>query len=182
MKRSESCELAARNSFVFKSLHQDLLIDNWFHARKFLQGIKFLASHTGPIVDSAEKDLMAILAVCDMTSDPMPWLLILDYILRRLWKDLIREEDLPPAKRRRTSVQKSRVAKEVNMNRVRAQFNELTIFMHGAMVTVIVARFPRKPIWSLLKRDKWNQMVSFWVFWPSLVLKYLVVAVVQVTV
>jgi len=65
-------------------------MDNWFHVRKFLMGMKFLLkTDADTLIDRAEQDLIAILSMCEIAHDPMPWLLVLDYALRKLWKSIL---------------------------------------------------------------------------------------------
>ena len=103
----------------------NLVRDNWWHCRRLFQ----MLQQRNPIVDTDycrfEFDLLLIFAAIRSTNDPVPWLLTLDGLLRRI----SRAYQLPT----------NREGKERDIQRSLVQ--EVILFAHGTSTAAIAVRF-----------------------------------------
>ena len=102
------------------------LVDNWWHTRKYFQAVRYyLELHHGKQLPEAhEADLVLIVAAIRTARDPIPFVLLIDHVLRELWAAL--------AKMTGSAGQSSPLLKIL--------FNELTLFTYGTAVTAVVTR------------------------------------------
>jgi hypothetical protein len=107
--------------------------DNWFHVRSLLEALRVEAEgrpeHDAMVklIDGAEKNFVATFSLIRCGSDdPMPWMLVVDGVLRSLWRSLCKK--MP-------SSEPTRLQKKL--------FNELVLWCHGTAVNAFVIRLPQ---------------------------------------
>ena len=107
--------------------------DNWFHVRSLLEALRVEAEgrpeHDAMVklIDGAEKNFVATFSLIRCGSDdPMPWMLVVDGVLRSLWRSLCKK--MP-------SSEPTRLQKKL--------FNELALWCHGTAVNAFVIRLPQ---------------------------------------
>jgi hypothetical protein len=128
---------------VFCALQME---DDWVHVRFLLEALRVEAegrSEHGNIleyVNGAEKSLMVVFALIRCGSDdPMPWILVVDGLLRALWRSLCKKA---------TSSDPDPLQKRL--------FKELAIWCHVTAVNALATRLPAASmkgqqiiVWSL---------------------------------
>ncbi|KAK5171438.1 uncharacterized protein LTR77_004582 [Saxophila tyrrhenica] len=118
---ASSAEKSNNNFIMFSPLQ---LFDNWWHCRCYLAVLRIrVIGHNQrmSIVDDCEFELAVLLSLVRVgAEDPLLWLPVVDFALRKLW-------------RRMTEAMRTETF-------IRNVFNELTLFMHGAVVNAFVLR------------------------------------------
>lgn len=106
--------------------------DNWFHVRSLLEALRVETEgrpeHAAMValMDGAEKNFIVTFALIRSGSDdPMPWMLVVDGVLRFLWRSICKR--MPRSEH--TIMQKK-------------IFNELALWCHGTAVNAFVIRLP----------------------------------------
>ncbi|TKA65759.1 hypothetical protein B0A55_10834 [Friedmanniomyces simplex] len=117
--RPQEAADAEHGAAIFRFFCKTQMDENWWHVRKYFQAI---AIHQGsPLPQHFEIDLMIVLAgIRTGIDDPLPLVLLVDYVLRDMWKHLA------------TSSEPSTLMK--------ALFNELTIFAYGTAINAYTLR------------------------------------------
>ena len=107
--------------------------DNWFHVRSLLEALRVEAQGRPEqdamvkLMDGAEKNFVATFSLIRCGSDdPMPWMLVVDGVLRSLWRSVCKK--MP-------SSEPTRLQKKL--------FNELVLWCHGTAVNAFVIRLPQ---------------------------------------
>lgn len=91
------------------------------------------------LVKEMEHDLLLLLALINSTvSDLLPWLPVIDHRSREVWERLL--------------------PSNLNYENKAAQiifelFNELSLFVHGAVLCAVMTRFPAKKGWDIRGYD-----------------------------
>ncbi|EON69924.1 hypothetical protein W97_09189 [Coniosporium apollinis CBS 100218] len=117
--------------FTGFSLYQ--MNDNWLHVRKLFSALTVYKSSTSAAVQAAERDtMMVIAAMKGAATDPTPWLLVLDYVLRDCWQAILKTQGSAA----QGSIEED--ARVIFSN----IFSELCLFAHGTAVNAIVIRYP----------------------------------------
>lgn len=134
-ERPISMKDADAKDWRFERFGMELMIDNLYHVRKIICGLRHLV--TGyvniDILNRLERTLIMILAATAGSSDdPILWVFVLDGYLTNFWRSLHR--DLA-------------AFGEVS-NRIVWQMQELVLFMHGCMVAGVVQRFKSRPTYN----------------------------------
>lgn len=92
---NRSKETSASKS-KFGRFTETLLYDNWLHVRKFLQGLGFFMNNESfdDFLHATEKNIIMLIAVLQGgVADPTPFILCFDYVLRELWRMLLKKRD-----------------------------------------------------------------------------------------
>ena len=107
--------------------------DNWFHVRSLLEALRVEAQGRPEqdamvkLMDGAEKNFVATFSLIRCGSDdPMPWMLVVDGVLRSLWRSVCKK--MPYS-------EPTRLHKKL--------FNELALWCHGTAVNAFVIRLPQ---------------------------------------
>lgn len=84
--------------WILMRFHTRQVEDNWIHVRKLIQAMRIVEGAEEGLVElgELEKDLLLVLAVCQAgVTDVLPWLVVLDTLLRDTWyATLARLEDV----------------------------------------------------------------------------------------
>lgn len=90
-QRSVTADLAKPDYRGFALFGQFLMIDNWWHVRCFIKAIEMQLGFTSRPNDAskAEMELMMLFAAIHRGAvDPLPWILVVDAVLRNFWRNL----------------------------------------------------------------------------------------------
>lgn len=71
---------------------EKIFFDNWYHVRKLLQGLALVAKDAAitEAVAAAERRVVILMSLLRGASEqPLPWLLVLDWVLIRLWQKFL---------------------------------------------------------------------------------------------
>lgn len=99
------------------------MVDNWYHVRCFIDAIERqlgLTSRPNNVSEVEIELLMVFAAIRQGADDPVPWILVVDAVLRNLWRSL--NKDGSPS------------------ILVTKLFNELQLFSNGTALNAIVGR------------------------------------------
>jgi hypothetical protein len=131
-ERSEKAKKAQSSDQWFRMFCGFQMEDNWFHVRSLLEALRVETegrTEHGEMVtlmDGAEKNFIVVFSLIRSGSDdPMPWTLVVDGLLRFLWRSICRR--MPRGEH--TLLQKK-------------IFNELALWCHGTAVNAFVVRLP----------------------------------------
>lgn len=109
-------------SFTVFSLVQ--MQDNWWHCRSYLAILRGLCkgSNTDLANIKETEELLAMLfaVIRSAAPDPLPWLPVIDHVLRNFWRSI--------------------ESQEVDKLFVKEVFNELALFAHGTALCAFMAR------------------------------------------
>jgi len=132
-KRSEKAEAAKSSDQWFRMFCGFQMEDNWFHVRSLLAALRVEAEgrpeHDAMVqlMDGAEKNFVVTFSLIRSgADDPMPWMLVVDGVLRSLWRSVCK--NMP-------SSDPTRLQKKL--------FNELALWCHGTAVNAFVIRLPQ---------------------------------------
>lgn len=107
---------------VFRAFTPVQMLDNWWHVRKYFQAIELQLGK--PIPVSLQTELMVVLAGLRAgIRQPLPLILLVDYVLRKIWKCLTIDAPAMPL--------------------LKALFDELTVFTYGTAINALVLRCKR---------------------------------------
>ncbi|KAK0115497.1 hypothetical protein ONS96_013951 [Cadophora gregata f. sp. sojae] len=139
-------------ALFFGQVSQPLQEDNWYHVRRLLQLMEKIAKLEAAIAERFHMDLMLILAAIEGgTSDPIPWFIALDGVLKSLW----------------AAVKNS--TNSTSGSVLRLVMEELTVFSHGTAVLAVARRFE---IHSLDVKDAITAKASNVTSWYSTLFRY----------
>jgi hypothetical protein len=131
-KRSDEAISADHNNQWFRMFCGFQMEDNWVHVRFLIEALRVEGEERSEhdkiakLVSGAEKVLVAVFALIRCgADDPLPWLIVLDGVLRLLWRQL----GLASSSGEPTLVQKK-------------LFGELALWCHGTAVNAFVVRLP----------------------------------------
>lgn len=146
-ERSKEAANAALGAAVFCTFTRVQLFDNWWHVRKYFQALQYyISDKTGKTLSSDhERDIMIVLVGirCGF-QEPLGGTLLLDFVLKGLWKDLLSKE-----------------AGNGPSELLKMLFDELTIFAYGTAVNAYVLRCPKASAQSGLMK-KWYTQLRDW--------------------
>jgi hypothetical protein len=124
--RPASVETLAGNAMIFGKLDTEVRDDNWYHCRKLIQLLTEFGKCSVSDATQHETCLMLVPAAVEAgTSEPLPWLIVLDGALKQVWRWVKYSGDKD----------KFRVLKLV--------MEDLVVFAHGTAVNSIACRFER---------------------------------------
>lgn len=114
-------KLAEEQELGRRGLSSLQLHDNLWHVRKYFWALEI---HLASSVSKSELELLIVFAkVRSGAADPMPWVLTVDYVLRKLWLHV------------------KKVGSAVTAF-TEVLFNELVMFSHGVVLNAYLCRFP----------------------------------------
>lgn len=88
VSRPASVKNLPKNAIRFKRLESEVRDDNWYHCRRLMQLLAQLATFSVDEATRHETNLMLVLAAVEAgTSEPLPWLVVLDGALKKLWHE-----------------------------------------------------------------------------------------------
>lgn len=127
-ERSAVAVKADKSDVRFRSFNDIQFLDNWVHVRYLLAAIRTASAEAkSPILldflRDAEQYLLIVFAVIrGGASDPLPWFLVLEGLLRWIWKSL-------------PTSTLSMLHKKL--------YNELVLWAHGTAINAFVIRVPK---------------------------------------
>jgi len=131
-KRSEKAATAEHSDQWFRMFCGFQMEDNWVHVRFLLEALRVEGegrrehSDVVKLISGAEKILVAIFALVRCgADDPLPWMLVVDGLLRYLWRKLCSVS---------SSGEPTLVQKKL--------YSELALWCHGTAINAFVVRLP----------------------------------------
>lgn len=131
-RRSEKAKSSVSKFQWFRMFCGFQMEDNWVHVRFLIEALRAGAvgsDERDPLVklmNGVEKTLVAVFALIRAgADDPMPYILVVDGVLRCLWRQICKTETPSPR-----LLQKK-------------LFNELALWCHGTAINAFVIRLPR---------------------------------------
>ncbi|GAB7331338.1 hypothetical protein MBLNU13_g02775t1 [Cladosporium sp. NU13] len=147
-KRSDKAIAAERSDQWFRMFCGFQMEDNWVHVRFLIEALRVEGEDRPEhdeivkLVDGAEKFLVVVFALIRCgADDPLPWLLVLDGVLRLLWRQL----GLSSSSGEPTLLQKK-------------LFGELALWCHGTAINGFVVRLPH----TNDRFEKGQKLMSKW--------------------
>ncbi|TKA73226.1 hypothetical protein B0A49_04895, partial [Cryomyces minteri] len=125
VNRSPVAEAARSDCRGFHTFGHFQTVDNWHHVRKLITALESHLSYTARPNDAhkAETDLrMLLAAIHHGAAGPLPWILVVDAMLCKVWRRRIRKSS------------PSALLTEL--------FDELVLFLHGTARNAIAGRYP----------------------------------------